>query len=464
VATINWCQFKFVCCQGKSSRPTAANPFASVDHPAYKQSMAARLERETVSEAEIPPAPAQALSGLRVVEGSAFVAAPLGGMTLAQMGADVIRFDPLGGGLDYGRWPVTQDGRSLFWAGLNKGKRSIAIDLARPEGVEIATALICAPGPDAGLFLTNFPARGWLDYERLRERRNDLVMVNITGHHDGTTAVDYTVNAGVGFPMVTGPTDVDTVVNHVLPAWDAVCGAWAAAGLLAAERHRRMTGAGQLVTLALSDVAMAVTAALGIIAEVSVNDSDRPRYGNDLFGAFGRDFETADRRRVIMIAITTRQWSAILDATGLGDDMEALSDRLGKDLRDQGERFAAREEIAALIAPWVKARPLAEVVERLEEASACWGPYRSFRQMVEDDPRCSTANPMFSVVDQPGIGAYLTPGTPFDFGALDRVPARPAPHLGADTDAVLAEILGLPEHEIGRLHDASIVESPGKDS
>ncbi len=69
------------------------------------------------------------LSGLSVVEGSAFVAAPLGGMTLAQLGADVIRFDQIGGGLDQGRWPLAADGRSLFWAGMNKGKRSIQIDL-----------------------------------------------------------------------------------------------------------------------------------------------------------------------------------------------------------------------------------------------------------------------------------------------------------------------------------------------
>ena len=73
------------------------------------------------------------LKGLRVVEGSAFVAAPLGGMTLAQLGAEVIRFDPIGGGLDHGRWPLTHDGKhSLFWAGMNKGKRSIAVDFRKP--------------------------------------------------------------------------------------------------------------------------------------------------------------------------------------------------------------------------------------------------------------------------------------------------------------------------------------------
>ncbi len=97
------------------------------------------------------------LTGLRIVEGSAFVAAPLSGMTLAQLGADVIRFDPIGGGLDYRRWPITKDGKSLFWAGLNKGKRSIAVDINSPEGRELVTRLICLPGENTGLFLTNFP-------------------------------------------------------------------------------------------------------------------------------------------------------------------------------------------------------------------------------------------------------------------------------------------------------------------
>ena len=77
------------------------------------------------------------LKGLRIVEGSAFVAAPLGGMTLAQMGADVIRFDLIGGGLDYKRWPVTADDTSIYWATMNKGKRSLAINLRDPEGQEI---------------------------------------------------------------------------------------------------------------------------------------------------------------------------------------------------------------------------------------------------------------------------------------------------------------------------------------
>ena len=100
-----------------------------------------------------------------MVEGSAFVAAPLGGMTLAQLGADVIRFDQIGGGLDYSRWPLAADGQSLFWAGLNKGKRSIQVDLRSDAGARARRRALIARRAGRRLFLTNFPARGWLDYE-----------------------------------------------------------------------------------------------------------------------------------------------------------------------------------------------------------------------------------------------------------------------------------------------------------
>src|SRR5215831_5724452 len=103
------------------------------------------------------------LAGLRVVELSAFVAAPLGGATLAALGADVIRVDPLGGGVDIGRWPL-YGGRSLYWDGLNRGKRSVTLDLRSERGAAIAARLAAA----AGTVLTNLPQRGPLAFERLR--------------------------------------------------------------------------------------------------------------------------------------------------------------------------------------------------------------------------------------------------------------------------------------------------------
>src|SRR6201999_1520697 len=98
------------------------------------------------------------LAGLRVIEVSAFVAAPLGGMTLAQLGAEVIRIDPVGGNIDIGRGPLEPGGASIYWSSLNKGKRSVALPLQTPEGQEAATRLIA----EAGIVLTNLPARGWM--------------------------------------------------------------------------------------------------------------------------------------------------------------------------------------------------------------------------------------------------------------------------------------------------------------
>ena len=184
------------------------------------------------------------LAGMRVVEGSAFVAVPLAGMTLAQMGADVIRFDRLEGGLDAGRWPLAPSGQSLFWAGMNKGKRSVAVDMKRPEGRELVTRIVTAPGPDAGLFLTNLRVRGWMDYASLSAHREDLVMVTLTGDRHGRPQVDYTVNPSLGIPAITGPEGTQDPVANALPAWDLIAGHMCVSALLAAERHRLRTGKG----------------------------------------------------------------------------------------------------------------------------------------------------------------------------------------------------------------------------
>jgi 2-methylfumaryl-CoA isomerase len=400
------------------------------------------------------------LEGMRVVEGSAFVAAPFAGMTLAQLGADVIRFDPIGGGLDFRRWPVTLDNQSLFWAGFNKGKRSIAVDIRAPRGQEILTQLITAPGPDAGLFVTNFPARGWLDYERLKSHREDLVMVNVVGNRDGSSAVDYTVNPGVGFPAVTGSKDNPRPVNHLLPAWDAITGQMTVAALLAGERYRTRTGEGQLIVLPLTDVALAMLGNLGKIAEVTINDADRPKDGNYLYGGFGRDFETLDGKRVMVVALTRSQWRALREATGLGPNFDALAERLHLDFETEGDRFRGRRELARVLETWCHTRSLVEIRTAFDARSVCWGPYRTIREVVEKEPGCSEANPMFSMVEQPGIGTYLSPASPLQFGALPREPARPAPALGEHTDEILEGVLGMSPAEVAKLHDDGVVAGP----
>jgi len=400
------------------------------------------------------------LRGLRVIEGSAFIAAPSAGMTLAQMGAEVIRFDPLGGGLDYRRWPVTGTGESLYWAGLNKGKKSFAVDIRNPRGRELLTQLICTPtdkSENNGFFLTNFPASGWMSYDNLKAQRDDLIMLNIKGNRDGSSEVDYTVNPATGFPNLTGPTGAEAPVNHVMPAWDIATGLAAVNGILAADRHRRLTGEGQFISLALTDVAFATMGTLGFIGETQINGDERPATGNELYGAFGRDFVTRDGRRVMIVAITGRQWPALVQTAGIADGVAEIEARCGLNLRQEGDRFLATAEIVALLEPWCAGQDFGDLTKVLTAGGVSWGPYQSVAQALEEDWRCSTQNPVFEEVEQPGIGSYLTPGSPLDFGAAPREAVQPAPALGEHTDQILADILSLSEGEIGELHDEGIV-------
>ncbi|NML44303.1 carnitine dehydratase [Ramlibacter sp. G-1-2-2] len=405
------------------------------------------------------------LQRLRIVECASFIAAPSCCLHLLQMGAEVVRIDPIGGGPDFHRWPRAEagSGASLYWEGLNKGKLSVAVDFGSPEGRELVAQIICAPGEDAGLFVTNFPAEGFLAHERLRALRPDLVTTRVMGWADGTSAVDYTVNAAVGVPAMTGPADSATPVNHVLPAWDLLTGAYAAFATLAAERFRRQTGQGQELRVPLSDVALASLANMGQLAEV-LQEGDRPRMGNELFGAFGRDFGTADGQRLMVVAITRRQWSGLLEVLGLQVAVAGIEAALGVSFaEDEGRRFRHRAVLLPLVEAAIAQRSAAELAAAFDARGVCWGPYRTLVEGIASDPRLVNANPLFAPVAHPSGSTYPTPGAMATLPQQQRgVPPR-APRLGEHTDQVLAERLGLSSAQIGRLHDQGRIAGPSKD-
>ena len=395
------------------------------------------------------------LDGLTVLEVSSFVAAPLGGMTLAQLGADVIRVDPVGGAADVGRWPLAPSGVSLYWTGLNKGKRSVTLNFRDRQGQDLLGQLLAASGPGGGIVLTN-AGQGWLGYPALARIRPDLIHLQIQGHRDGRRAVDYTVNAATGFPFITGPEGLEGPVNHVLPAWDVACGLYAAIGLLAAERRRARTGAGSAITLALADVALAVAGHLGYLAEVQVNGTERPRIGNHLYGGLARDFATADGERVMVIVLTRRHFADLAAATGLDGVFAELERLLGADFGEEGDRYRHRQVIAALLEPWFAGRALAEIERDLAGTSVLWSRYRRFTDLVTDGTLA--ASPLLAEIDQPGVGRLLAPGSPL---ATDGTTGpRPAPALGADTAAVLTGLLGLSADDIWALTERGIIGGP----
>lgn len=408
------------------------------------------------------PAP-RPLADLEVVECASFVAGPTGGMTLAQLGADVVRIDPIGGGSDHRRWPVVGDGDgsndsdSYYWASLNKGKRSIAVDMRSEEGRELVTALITAPGENRGVLVDNAVGRRWMANERLVERRPDLIHLRVQGYPDGRPAVDYTVNAEVGIPGITGPEVAGAPVNHVLPAWDLVTGLTVSTGVLAALHERSRSGRGAYVELALSDVALAGVANLGWLSEAAERGRDRLRHGNHVYGSFGVDFACSDGNRVMVVALTPGQWSALCEATGTGEVFAALATALEADWRDEADRYRHRETIAAILKPWFAARDLQRVGDELDSARVVWSRYQGMRDVVaaHRDGR----HAVLADVALPCGAKAITARSPLRWQGGYGVPGTAA-DLGRETDEVLAGRLGLSDAEIGRLHSRGVVAGP----
>ncbi len=394
------------------------------------------------------------LRGVRVVEAASFVAGPSAGLALHQLGAEVIRVDPPGGGSDAGRWPLSAGGASLFWANLNRGKRSVTIDHRRPEGRELLVALATAPGPGAGVFVDNMVGGRRVTYGDLIAGRPDVIHIHIEGRRGGRPAVDYSINAEVGVPLMTGPGDVGVPVNHVLPAWDLVTGMLVATSVSAALLQRERTGRGAQVEVALADVALAGVAGMGWLAEAAETGAPRQRVGNHMFGSFGVDFETSDRRRVMVVALTEGQWNSLQGVTSTEAVFEALEVTLDADLDNEGDRFRLRETIASILRPWFAARDFATIRTLLDDAKVLWSPYRDMAEVVEAETQDPTS--IVSEILQPGVGPMLSTAAPWRWDG-HQTPPTASPVLSADTDRVLCEVLGLTQRDLGRLRDAEII-------
>ena len=396
----------------------------------------------------------QLLTGLKVIEASSFVASPTAGLYLAQMGAEVIRVDQVGGGPDYRRWPLAPNGSSLYWENLNRAKKSVAVDLSRPEG----RALMQRLAASTGQFVTNFPVEGFLAHEKLATSRADLITVRVMGQANGGPALDYTVNAAVGIPGMTGPAELgDTPVNHVLPAWDLLTGAYAAFALLAAVQHRAATGQGGEVRVPLQDVAIGTVANLRMLAETMGEGHDRERLGNTVFGAFGRDFATRDGERIMILAITPRQWTALVAVLDIAAEVAAIEAARGVSFAtDEGVRYQHRDVLFPLVEERVRGWDRAALEAALEARGGCFGPYATMTEAARD-PVLVTQNPLFGRADNPSGADYPAPGPFANLPHQPRGVPLPAPRLGQHTGELLSELLHLSDREIAALADDGLV-------
>lgn len=404
------------------------------------------------------------LTDLSIIEVSSFVASPTAGLYCAQMGAEVIRVDHKAGGLDYNRYMLTGEGRSLSWENLNRAKKSVALDLQSDEGRELLVELAAKTGQ----LITNLPERSFLGHAAMQARRADMVSLRIMGWHDGRQAMDFTVNAAAGYPLMTGPEewDVDSAppVNQVLPAWDFITGAYCAFAMLAALRHRDRTGEGNEVRVPLGDVAIGTMANAGLMAEVLYRGSDRERLGNAIWGAFGRDFRSRDGKRFMVAALTPKQWSGLIKAFGIADGIAALEAETGVRFADgDTPRFQHRAALFTLFQQAAESFDYSALAERMAAAGCTFELYRTAHEAA-NDPALVAENPLFgpspanpSGFDYPATRSFA------NLAGREAGDPLPAPYLGQHSEEVLMDKLGLSSGAIGRLVDAGTVALTDKD-
>jgi 2-methylfumaryl-CoA isomerase len=288
------------------------------------------------------------------------------------------------------------------------------------------------------------------------------------GWHDGRQAMDFTVNAAAGYPLMCGPADWDPAdappVNQVMPAWDFITGAYGAFALLAVLRHRDATGEGNEVRLPLGDVAIGTLANSGTMAEMLYRGSDRERLGNAIWGAFGRDFRCKDGARFMVAALTPKQWTGLIKAFGLEAGIAALEAELGVSFADgDTPRFANRERLFALFQQAAAAFDYAELAARMAAEGCTFERYRTAYEAAKDSAL---------VADNPLFGPSPANPSGFEYPAtrsFANLPGReagdpaPAPFLGEHSEQVLMDKLGLSSGTIGKLVDAGTVVLSDKD-
>ena len=404
------------------------------------------------------------LNDLSIIEASSFVASPTAGLYCAQMGAEVIRVDHKEGGLDYDRYMLTKEGRSLSWENLNRAKKSVALDLRSGEGRELLVEL----SAKTGNLITNLPEKSFLSHDAVAANCPDLVSVRIMGWHDGRQAMDFTVNAASGYPLMCGPEDWDEAtappVNQVLPAWDFITGAYCAFALVAAIRHRDHTGEGSQLRVPLGDVAIGTVANSGAMAEMLYRGADRERLGNAIWGAFGRDFRSLDNTRFMVAALTAKQWAGLVRAFGVEDEIAALEKECGVRFADGDDpRFKHRHALFDLFQSRAGTMDWPELERRMAAEGCTFERYRTMHEAA-NDPVLVDDNPLFTRTSaNPSGFEYPATRSFANIPGRDAGEPAPAPYLGQHTEEVLATRLGLSSGAIGALVDRDIARLSDKD-
>jgi crotonobetainyl-CoA:carnitine CoA-transferase CaiB-like acyl-CoA transferase len=392
------------------------------------------------------PANAPPLAGVRVVDLSRVLAGPYATMTLADLGADVVKIEHPAGGDETRTWgPPFAGGESAYFLSINRGKRSVALDLKDPEGRELALEL-CAR---ADVVIENFrpggAARLGLDYEAVRKRRPSVVYCTISGFGSreprDRAGYDFTVQAESGLMAITGEPDGEPMKVGVAIV-DVLAGLNAATAILAALHRRDLTGEGDRVEVSLIDSAFAALVNVG--ANALLTGAEPQRYGNAHPSIVPyQPFRAADGWIAVAAAndgLYMKLCEAIERPDLAGDERYATNET----------RVLNRESLIAELQAVFAAHSTADWERLLLAAGVPAGKIRGVGEALRTAPARTRS------VHHPTVGLIELVGPPFELDSAALGPSPPPPLLGQHTDEVLQE-LGVDDERLASLAERGVI-------
>ena len=396
------------------------------------------------------------LEHLRVVDLSRIVAGPLATQILGDYGAEVIKVEHPQGGDDSRQWapPRASDGQASYFFAVNRGKRSITIDLKHPRGKALVLDLVRR----GDVVIENFKPGTMNDlglgWETLRDVNPRIIYCAIsgfgaTGPYRERAGYDAIMQGFTGLMSITGEHD-GAPVKVGVALIDAITALYAHGAILAALHHRERTGEGQYLELSLMEcgIAALINAATGYL----VGGEVQGRWGSAHPSLVPYQAFRARDGYLMVGAGNERLWKAFCEV--LGAPEWATDPRYGSNDR----RVACRAELVREIEVRLQARGRDEWVARFAEAGLPAGLINDLRQ-VFDDPQVRHRE-MAVEVDHPTAGRVRLPGIPVKFGSTPARVQGPPPNLGEHTDEVLREALGFSPTAIAELRASGALGAP----
>ena len=397
------------------------------------------------------------LNGIKVIDLTHMLAGPYAGMVIADLGAEVVKVEPLAPG-EMTRGLLQSDPNFSFknfgayFLTLNRNKKSVSLDLKSDQGLNVFYDLV----KSADVVLNNFSAgvvnKLKIDFDSLKSINPRIITCSITGFgetgpHSSRPAYDQIVQAYSGGMSVTGP-DAETPTRAGIPIGDLGSGLYSVIGILSALLSREQTNMGQHIDMSLLDVQISLLTYMATMQTLS--DIDPEPIGNAHFVHVPYNSFTTQNGFVVIAVITDAFWEALLNVVNVDSLRDA---KFSKSV----DRLKNQEFIEAELNKILSTKPSEFWIKALNDAKVPCGPINTFSQALSDEQVIHRN--MVVEVEHPDGGKVKMPGNPVKLSYTNEDSYTPPPHLGKNTKEILEEWAGYDEIKIQTLIDKNIVQS-----